>query len=613
MPTSSDSRSGSPPTQFDEFYLGSRRRLVLETYALTGDLSAARSAVGDAFVAARHHWRKVGRLPDPEEWVRPRAWAKAQRRHVARLWHREKGLTDEQRGVLSALHHLPDLQRKVLLLTHLAGLSVDEVGRELGETAAHVEHVHAVATKSFCRRTDCGKSATDDGVLSAIESLAPIAEATALPQPVAIHRGGTRRRRLHAVTGVVALLALTLLCGTFVVRGGIDQPASASPERTPRPVTAEMMLTPAQVQTLAPRERWQLLETSDNTSGTGINTVCQDTRFADPRGRGTFIRTFTAVGAPRRHLLQTVEISRSPGAAAAAYKTVLRWFAGCSEARLQLLNSYRVRGLGEEAQLLKLRIPGGVSRTYVVGLARTGSLIVSLVVETLDGRPVAITRAVDALTQAVRNLCGADPSGPCPVAVRAAPVLPPPSGETPGTLAAADLPVIGRVNRPWVGTEPVPARPNVAATTCDRTNFRRAGAPGALTRTFLIPEAKLSKRFGITETYGAFAGPARARALVRKVSGDMAGCEKRDLGAEVSSEISQPNGYRGSEYALWRLDSEINETSSVGFWMGVARVGRYVAQVNFTPVGENDIDEVTFQALITRARDRLFELTARTP
>jgi hypothetical protein len=42
----------------------------------------------------------------------------------------------------------------------------------------------------------------------------------------------------------------------------------------------------------------------------------------------------------------------------------------------------------------------------------------------------------------------------------------------------------------------------------------------------------------------------------------------------------------------------------------VARVGRYVAQVNFTPTGENDIDEATFQALMTRARDRLFELPA---
>src|SRR3954454_23287521 len=85
---------------FDDFYLASRRRLVLSAYALTGDLGAARNAVGDAFVAARHHWRKVGRLPDPEEWVRARAWTIAQRRHVSRLWHREKGIAEEQRAVL---------------------------------------------------------------------------------------------------------------------------------------------------------------------------------------------------------------------------------------------------------------------------------------------------------------------------------------------------------------------------------------------------------------------------------------------------------------------------------------------------------------------------------
>ncbi len=612
MPTPSDS-SGSSPTSFDEFYLASRRRLVLETYALTGDLSAARSAVGDAFIAARHHWSKVGRLPDAEEWVRPRAWAMAQRRHVARLWHREKGITDEQRSVLSALHDLPDQQRKVLLLTHLAGMNVDEVGRELGETPAQVEHVRALATESFCRRTDRSTGdaddRTDDGVLGAIESLAPIAEATSLPQLVTIHRDGRRRRRLHGIAGVVALLALTLVCGMFVVRGRVEQPASATPQVKPRPVTEAMMLSPLQAQDLAPRERWQLLETSDNTTGSGINTVCQDTRFADPRGRRAFVRMFTATGGPRRHLIQTIEISRSPQAAAAAYRTVLGWFAGCSEARLQLLNAYRVTGLGEEAQMLKLRIPGGVGRTYLVGLARTGSLTVSTVLETMNGRPVAVRRAVDALTAALQNVCDSDPSGPCPVAVRAAPVLPPPSGETPGTLAAADLPVVGRINRPWVGTRPVPARPNLAATTCDKTNFRKAGAPGALTRTFLIPQARLSKRFGITETYGAFATPARARALVRSVSAAMVSCEKRDLGAEVSSGAAQPNGYRGSEYALWRLDSEIDETSTVGFWMGVARVGRYVAQVNFTPVGDNDIDEVTFQALIARTRDRLFELT----
>ena len=278
---------------------------------------------------------------------------------------------------------------------------------------------------------------------------------------------------------------------------------------------------------------------------------------------------------------------------------------------MQLLSTYRLRGLGEQARLLKLRIPNDVSRTYVVGVARSGSLTVSTVTETLNGRPVEIRRAVIALTSAVRNLCETDPSGPCPESVLAAPVLPPPSGEARGTLAAADLPVVGRVNRPWVGTRPVRARPNIAATSCDKTDFLKAGAPRAATRTFLIPQAKLPRRFGITETYGAFASEGRAKDLVGRVASAMASCEKRDLGANVSSEVVQRDGYRGSEYALWRLRTEIGKGSSVSSWMGVARVGRYVAQVNFTPAGKNDIDDVTFQSLVTRARDRLFELGAR--
>jgi len=597
------------PAHFDDLYLASRRRLVLQAYALTGDLSAARQAVRDAFVSARHHWGKVGRLPDPEEWVRPRAWAMAQRRHAARLWHREKGITAGQKAVLDALHHLPDQQRKVLLLTHLAALDVAEIGRELGERPSRVQERLDRATRTFCDRA----GSAPDQLQQSLESLAPLVEATALPPPDAITRGGRRRRRLTLVLGTAVLLVLTVLGGLFVVEG--SEPGSATAQAAPEahPVTPDMLLTADQVRPLAPRATWLQLSTSDNTDGTGINTVCQDARFADPRGLGTFVRAWSSPGPPRRSFLQTVEISQSPEAARQAYRTTLGWFAGCREARLQLLGAYRMQGLGEEATIVKLRIPNAVRRTYVVGVARTGAVTVSTVGETTGGRPISVRRTVTALTSAVRNLCVADDAGPCPATPRAAPVLPPLSGETRGTLAAADLPVVGRVNRPWVGTHPVPARTNVAATTCDKADFVRGGAPRAATRTFLIPQARLPKRFGITETYGTFAHERRARAFVRTVSDAMAACEKKDLGAEVSSEVAQPRGYRGSEFALWRLDSEIREDSTVGYWMGIARVGRHVAQVTFTPTGANDIDEDTFEGLITRARDRLFELPARAP
>ena len=372
-----------------------------------------------------------------------------------------------------------------------------------------------------------------------------------------------------------------------------------------------MLLGVDQVAALSPGQQWRQLTTSDNTSGSGINSVCQTARFADQSGAGTLVRKFAATGRPGRSLVQTVEISRSVPAAARAYRTTVDWFAGCTQARLQLLNAYRVTGLGEEAQVIKLRIPNKVRRTYVVGVARTGALTVSTVVETLDGQPPQVRDAVENLSHAVRSVCMTRRAGQCPMFTRIAPVLPPRSGETPGTLAVADLPVLGTINQPWVGTDPVSGRVNVAATTCDRTSFVGAGAPRPLTRTFLIPQARLPKRFGIAETYGAFRNVRQAHRLVATVTARMQSCERRDLGAQVSNEVVVERGYRGSQYALWRLDSEIAEERTVGFWMGVVRVGRYVAQVNFTPAGAYDVDADTFQALVTRARDRLFELPGR--
>ena len=75
---------------FDSFYRATRRQLLHQAFALTGDLPAAQSAVRDAYVGAWQHWRKVSRLGDPLDWVRPRAWQLAQRRHTARIWHRNK-------------------------------------------------------------------------------------------------------------------------------------------------------------------------------------------------------------------------------------------------------------------------------------------------------------------------------------------------------------------------------------------------------------------------------------------------------------------------------------------------------------------------------------------
>src|SRR4051812_33439911 len=98
--------------RFDAFYASTRRQLLLQAFALTGDLRAAHGAVRDAYVGAWQHWRKVSRLDDPLDWVRPRAWQLAQRRHTGRIWHRNKGLSPEGKAVLDTLAGLPMAERR---------------------------------------------------------------------------------------------------------------------------------------------------------------------------------------------------------------------------------------------------------------------------------------------------------------------------------------------------------------------------------------------------------------------------------------------------------------------------------------------------------------------
>lgn len=588
--------------EFDEFYLTTRRRLVLQTFALTGDLGAARSAVRDAYVAARHHWDKAGRLDDPENWVRPRAWSAAARRHTTRPWHKERHVSSEQAAVLDALHQLPDAQRRVLILNHLASVPLEEIGREIGLTREKTEEALQAATAATALALDC--DSTD--LRARLESLDEAAGTVKLPRAPIVRRNGLRRRRNHAVIGSALIAFLTLGAGAFVAVGAPAAPA-------PRPaelVGKRLLLTPVQVAALTPKQPLAVLGTTDNTVGNGLNTMCQTESFADANGLGTWVRKFSATGTPSpQGLVQTVEISNSPGAARTAYDTTLGWYAGCRVARIQLLDSYAMSGVGDQAQILRMRIPDKQSRSYVVGIARTGALTTSTVLESRADAPVPADRLAAVLTASVQNLCASRVAGACISNPQLHATLPPPSGETAGMLAIADLPVIGRVMKPWVGTDAQPATVNPAATTCDTASFTQGGAIKPQTRSFLIPNAGLPQRFGLTETIGSFTTPQAAARFQSRLTARMKACPNKELGSTLTQSRIESRGFRGSSYAMWRLENQVNQRQqSVAYWTALIQVGRQVAQVTMTPVDKYDVDRATFEALVNRARDRLFEV-----
>ncbi|MGH3308753.1 MAG: hypothetical protein ACRDOX_13815, partial [Nocardioides sp.] len=466
---------------FDAFYKDTRSRLLLQTYALTGDLPAARGAVRDSFIVAWHHWRKVSRQNDPEAWVRPYAWSHAQRRHTARIWHRDKTLDPEVRATLEALGKLPFGQRKTLLLTHLASLSMGEMAQEAGMSRAEAEKKLQLATAQFAVH----RSVPTTSIRSLIEVLRGPVDAASWPRPTIIRRAGAARRRTHTLIGVAAAAAAVVLSGTLVtdldgVRASLDRdPLATSTSNTPasgdRSVPAPVefsgdnLLSTHEVEDHVAGRKWQELETSDNTDGDGLVLPCQQSRYADPRGMGALLRTFRTTppkGGEEASAFQLTEISDSVRSARRTFNTTLEWYAGCTDRRLQLMTTRRVTHVGDSGNVLVLRSWAGQRPTMVVGVTRSGAITTTTMTWTPPDAAPSVDRAARLAAAAVNGLCARPEGGECATRPELAGSAPVPVGDAPGMLAEVDLPPVSRVMKPWVGTEPRRASVNVAATGC---------------------------------------------------------------------------------------------------------------------------------------------------
>ena len=374
------------PDQFDAFYKDVRTRLLLLTYCLTGDLPSSRAAVRDAFVVTSHHWRKVVRLEDPEAWVRVRACAHAQRRHTAKLWHREKGLDPEVKATLDALGKLPLVQRKMLLLTELTTASLAEIAREVGLPRADAERELQTATSQLAVLREVPTTS----IRTLFDPVRAHVEDGRWPRATIIRRSGAARRRTHTVIGVATTVAALVITGTLVTDATGVRPTLSgervqapekhkpSPPAAPEPIDVpeDTLLTAQQIGARVPGTAWTVTTTDDNSTGDGLVMPCQADRYADARGTAALVRTFNTAGAnaPGKRVLaiQATQASRSERAAGRGYRTALSWFAGCGDERAQLLDTREATGIGDEAMLLVLRTWDDPRSTVVAGVARTG-------------------------------------------------------------------------------------------------------------------------------------------------------------------------------------------------------------------------------------------------
>ncbi len=128
---------------FDEFYRGTRVRLVTYLYTAGGDLAEAQDAAQEAYTRAWQHWAKLSVSENPEAWVRTVGWRV--------LSHRWRSITNRRRAyqrhgpvdafpapgddtvtLIAALRRLPGPQRQVIVMHHLLDLPVAQIAAETG-------------------------------------------------------------------------------------------------------------------------------------------------------------------------------------------------------------------------------------------------------------------------------------------------------------------------------------------------------------------------------------------------------------------------------------------------------------------------------------------------
>jgi RNA polymerase sigma-70 factor (ECF subfamily) len=129
--------------EFDEFYSASYHRVCRQVYAMIGNVDEAQECTQEAFAKAWAHRRTLDRAKHPEAWVRTVAYrmAVSRWRKVQRSWRPpDRAMSPElvvgppaetKVAVVAALRQLPEPQRRVIVLHHLADLSVREIAAEL--------------------------------------------------------------------------------------------------------------------------------------------------------------------------------------------------------------------------------------------------------------------------------------------------------------------------------------------------------------------------------------------------------------------------------------------------------------------------------------------------
>jgi Serpin (serine protease inhibitor)/Sigma-70 region 2 len=218
--------------EFDELYLTSRDRLVVQITAICGDATESRDFVQEAFARAWTMWGRIATYEDPEGWIRRVAyrlavgrWRRSRKLMLRADVHQEvMGLPGEQIGVIDALQRIPVSERRAIVLHHVCGLSVGGDGQRALGTDRNRQVVAVPGSGAPClgtrRQRGAGPVEINDLVDRRLTELTTATTSTgSWLEPSEIRHQGRKRQIRRRGTGIGSALVVVVLLATLVPIG----------------------------------------------------------------------------------------------------------------------------------------------------------------------------------------------------------------------------------------------------------------------------------------------------------------------------------------------------------------------------------------------------------
>ena len=193
-----DRSAGRPMSDaLAELYRGSYRRLVLQLFAFTTDLTEAQDVVQEAFARALARPRGLDDVENPEAWLRTVAVNVVRRRYRRRRLLDTILLRDrpvqalvaaapepDSTDLRAALARLPRSYREVVVLHYLADLPVEAVSQLLDIPVGTVKSRLSRARGALATHLDGYRADAPDTAPALRAAPAPRVTAPAAPRPL---------------------------------------------------------------------------------------------------------------------------------------------------------------------------------------------------------------------------------------------------------------------------------------------------------------------------------------------------------------------------------------------------------------------------------------------